>query len=107
MSDVIDCSNCNGTGIDPASVKGLSLKCQFCGGVGLVGGEYGEPAEGDDVDGGWRQVDPADVPPVWEMPGARPGVCGQCQGYGTIFATGGGREQVARLAYLPCPACQG
>lgn len=108
MSDVIDCPNCQGSGLDPASIPGrLNLVCQFCHGQGLVGGIYGEPA---DDDGGpmWTDVDPADAEAVWESPGARHEVCGQCQGAGQIITMDGAVRGGAarRLAYLPCPACQ-
>lgn len=108
MSDAIECSNCDGTGLDPASIRGrLDLVCGFCHGVGWVGGEWGEPAERGGS--GWSEVDPTDAEPVWESAGAREDVCRQCQGAGHVLSMDGAVRggTARRLGYLTCPACQG
>lgn len=108
MADEITCPECEGTGrsvyAQPDGGK-LTLRCRFCFGAGVVGGDDDEP---DHDESAFDPVQAAIAIPVWREAGARaiPG-CRQCLGTGEVISLGGqviGGTATA-MVKAPCPEC--
>lgn len=96
VTDRLQCPACEGTGRQ--AIGPLRLACQFCRGVGYVGGDN-EPAEE-----GESPISQAR--PVWEEPAARVlTVCRVCFGARKVVNLGGTGEPTGKLVEMPCPAC--
>lgn len=104
MSDPLTCPDCNGAGAN-CLAPGLTVSCLFCRGQGMVGGEYGEPAEEP------SHTEAISIP-IWAEPGAdeREAAfgCPQCLGMGVVMHADDIRGgKTTKVAESPCPACKG
>lgn len=116
MSDEITCPECGGDG--EKAIGPLRLRCQFCHGHGLVGGDH-EPAEdappradGFRAPRDGEEYDPdvhGPLPAIWEHPAARQvDGCPVCFGAGTVIGLGDiYGNTTGKLVELPCPSCSG
>lgn len=99
MSDVMDCPDCDGIGVDQLAT-GLTVACRFCCGRGWVGGEH-EPAED-------KPLSDAATIPHWKTAGAEQRAeafgCRQCLGTGLVVHVGDIRRPT-KLVEVDCPVC--
>lgn len=104
MSDPLECPDCQGSGISKDSLPGLNFSCLLCRGQGMVGGEYGEPAEEPPPP---ALVDPMNATPAWEEPGWGMSGCPTCAGAKQILTLGGAVRggEATKGGWIPCPTC--
>jgi hypothetical protein len=94
MTDRITCPECDGT--KGEQLGHLFLACQFCGGLGWVGGPN-EPAQRG-------EAPPPEPSPVWAHPAmAGTGLCLYCMGAREVIHVAGGVGDPVRRG--PCPVC--
>lgn len=98
VSDRITCPECGGA--KGQQLGDLFLACQFCSGLGWVGGDN-EPAERGDQP-------PPEPPPAWEHKVwldswiARRVGCRHCLGSGKVSTID---DESRTMVSAPCPAC--